>query len=116
MRLKLVEAIADTMFAFRGSSNAFAPWEAVDFISIRKLSQPPYHHPSPTHFFRKSSESLIQYYIDSLYYITYNMINRINITNNKKDVNHMVFNTGAALLDAIVLAVVSPGTGRNLWI
>ena len=54
--------------------NAFAPWEAVDFISIRKLSQPPSHHPSPTRFFRKSSESLIQYYIDSLYYITYNAI------------------------------------------
>ena len=56
--------------------NAFAPWEAVDFISIRKLSQPPSHHPSPTRFFRKSSESLIQYYIDSLYYITYNMLNK----------------------------------------
>ena len=55
--------------------NAFAPWEAMDFISIRKLSQPP-THPSPTHFFRKSSESLIQYYIDSLYYITYNMLNK----------------------------------------
>ncbi|WP_368282149.1 DUF1294 domain-containing protein [Coprococcus comes] len=42
----------------------------------RHLSQPPSHHPSPTHFFRKSSESLMQYYIDSLYYITYNMLNK----------------------------------------
>ncbi len=56
--------------------NAFAPWEAVDFISIRKLSQPPTTIRLPPISFRKSSESLIQYYIDSLYYITYNILNK----------------------------------------
>ena len=34
---------------------------------------PPSTH---TYFFRKSSESLIQYYIDSLYYMTYNMLDK----------------------------------------
>lgn len=71
----LLQILQSTRPPFHNPSN-FAPWEVVDFISIRKLSQPPSHHPSPTRFFRKSSESLIQYYIDSLYYITYNMLNK----------------------------------------
>ena len=39
--------------------------------------------------------------------MTYNMRNEIILDNNAKGSESMVFNTGAALLDAIVLAVVS---------
>ncbi len=41
--------------------------------------------------------------VDILYYITYNMRNEIILDNNAKGSESMVFNTGAALLDAIVL-------------
>lgn len=46
-------------------------------------------------------------YVDILYYTPYNMRNKIILDNDAKGSESMVFNTGAALLDAIVLAVVS---------
>jgi PadR family transcriptional regulator PadR len=46
-------------------------------------------------------------YVDTLYYTLYNMRNKITLNHNAKRSEGMVFNTGAALLDAIVLAVVS---------
>ena len=50
--------------------------------------------------------------VDKQYYMAYNIEKKIiytiqNISDRGKGVDEMVFNTGAALLDAIVLAVVS---------
>lgn len=54
----------------------------------------------------------LQILVDKLYYTTYNIAKKIIlhiciVSEISKGVKRMVFNTGAALLDAIVLAVVS---------
>ena len=45
--------------------------------------------------------------VDNIYYTSYNIVEKNNIIKYKDRGEDMVFNTGAALLDAIVLAVVS---------
>lgn len=57
------------------------------------------------YIFRISLENLYVFLIDIQYYISYNIEND-TISKCRKG-EHMIFNTGAALLDAIVLAVVS---------